>query len=127
MNFHWLSRRKRVAELNEELESHVTMAAKDLVARGALKTAAAHAARRELGNFSLVREVTQDAWGGRWWRDLLVLLAVLLFGVVTILALNLMIVRACFGRRAAGFISCRIPTPRADDRSSDVDFIVERG
>jgi hypothetical protein len=71
MNFHWLSRRKRVAELNEELESHVTMAAKDLVARGALKTAAAHAARRELGNFSLVREVTQDAWGGRWWRDLL--------------------------------------------------------
>src|SRR5437016_9665699 len=71
MNFHWLSRRKRVEELNEELESHVTMAAKDLVARGALKTAAAHAARRELGNFSLVREVTQDAWGGRWWRDLL--------------------------------------------------------
>src|SRR2546422_8591677 len=71
MNFHWLSRRKRVEELNEELESHVTMAAKDLVARGASKTAAAHAARRELGNFSLVREVTQDAWGGRWWRDLL--------------------------------------------------------
>ncbi|HEX9234135.1 MAG TPA: ABC transporter permease [Candidatus Acidoferrum sp.] len=71
MNFHWLSRRKRVEELNQELESHVTMAAKDLVARSALKTAAAHAARHELGNFSLVREVTQDAWGGRWWRDLL--------------------------------------------------------
>src|SRR6266404_5552886 len=58
-------------ELNEELESHVTMAAEDLVARGESKTAAAQAARRELGNFSLLKEVTQDAWGGRWCRDLL--------------------------------------------------------
>ena len=71
MNFEWLDREKRAQELNEELESHVTMAAEDLVARGASKTAAAQAARRELGNFSLLKEVTQDAWGGRWWRDLL--------------------------------------------------------
>src|SRR6266404_5070021 len=71
MNFQWLSRQKRAEELNEELESHVTMAAEDFVARGESKTAAAQAARRELGNFSLLKEVTQDAWGGRWWRDLL--------------------------------------------------------
>src|SRR2546430_2124254 len=71
MNFHWPSRKKRAEELNEELESHVTMAAEDLVAGGESKTAAAQAARRELGNLSLVKEVTQDAWGGRWWRDLL--------------------------------------------------------
>lgn len=71
MNFQWLGRKKRAEELNEELESHVMMAAEELVARGESKTAAAEAARRELGNFSLLREVTQDAWGGRWWRDLL--------------------------------------------------------
>src|SRR6266581_5776434 len=71
MNLQWLSRKKRAEELNEELESHVTMAAEDLVARGESRTAAAEAARRELGNFSLLKEVTQDAWGGRWWRDLL--------------------------------------------------------
>src|SRR5438046_10764765 len=71
MNFQWLSRKKRAEELNAELESHVTMAAEDLVARGESKTAAAQAARRELGNFSLLKEVTEDAWGGRWWRDLL--------------------------------------------------------
>jgi predicted permease len=71
MNRHWLSRKKRAAELNEELESHVAMAAEDLVARGESTTAAAQAARRELGNLSLLKEVTQDAWGGRWWRDLL--------------------------------------------------------
>src|SRR6266403_1039376 len=71
MNFQWLSRQKRAEELNEELESHVTMAAEDFVARGESKAAAAQAARRELGNFPLLNEVTQDAWGGRWWRDLL--------------------------------------------------------
>jgi predicted permease len=71
MNFQWPSRRKRAEALDEELESHITMAAEDLVARGESKTAAAQAARRELGNFSLLKEVTQDAWGGRWWRDLL--------------------------------------------------------
>jgi len=71
MNFPWLSRRKRAEGLNEELESHLTMAAEGLIARGESKTAAAQAVRRELGNFSLLKEVTQDAWGGRWWRDLL--------------------------------------------------------
>jgi predicted permease len=71
MNFRWFSRRPRAEELIEELESHLTMATENLVQRGESKTAAAQAARREFGNLSLVREVTQDVWGGRWWRDLL--------------------------------------------------------
>src|SRR5439155_26062949 len=71
MNFHWLSRKQRTEELNEELESHLTMATEDLVHRSESRTAAAQAAKREMGNFLLIREVTQDMWGGRWWRDLL--------------------------------------------------------
>jgi putative ABC transport system permease protein len=71
MNFRWLSRNDRSKELDEELESHLRMAAEDLVQRGASKEAAMHAARRVFGNVSLVRETTLDTWGGRWWHDLL--------------------------------------------------------
>jgi predicted permease len=70
MNFRWLSRR-RTKELNDELESHLAMATEDHVQRGESNIAAARAAEREMGNFLLIREVTQDVWGGRWWRDLL--------------------------------------------------------
>ena len=71
MNLGWFSRRRRAEDLNEELESHLAMAREELVQRGQSKTAAARAVLREFGNLSLVREVTQDVWGGRWWRDLL--------------------------------------------------------
>jgi hypothetical protein len=71
MNFPWLGRKQRTDELNEELESHLTMATEDLAQRSESRAAAAQAARREMGNFLLIREVTQDMWGGRWWRDLL--------------------------------------------------------
>ena len=47
------------------------MATEDLAQRSESRAAAAQAARREMGNFLLIREVTQDMWGGRWWRDLL--------------------------------------------------------
>jgi predicted permease len=71
MNFHWFSRKQRTDELNEELESHLSLATEDLVHRSESRTAAALAAQREMGNLLLIREVTQDMWGGRWWRDLL--------------------------------------------------------
>src|SRR6266481_913905 len=32
---------------------------------------AKRAAQREFGNTVLVKDITQDGWGGRWWRDLL--------------------------------------------------------
>jgi predicted permease len=71
MNFGRFSRKRRSEELNEELESHIAMAIQDRVERGEPATAAAYDVRREMGNFLLIREVTQDMWGGRWWRDLL--------------------------------------------------------
>ena len=71
MKFPWLRRKDRLQELNEELESHLAMATEDLVQRGLSADAAARSARRDFGNFLLVREVALDAWGGRWWRDLL--------------------------------------------------------
>jgi putative ABC transport system permease protein len=71
MNLGWFSRKRRSEELNEELESHLAMATEERIERGEAVAAAARAARREIGNFLLIREVTQDMWGGRWWRDVL--------------------------------------------------------
>jgi len=71
MSFRWFGRRRRSEELNEELKSHLAMATEDRLQRGEPQIDAANAARREMGNFLLIREITQDMWGGRWWRDLL--------------------------------------------------------
>src|SRR5262245_60996926 len=71
MSWDWFRDRRRSEELREELESHLAMATEDRVARGEQPASAASAARREMGNFLLIREVTRDLWGGRWWRDLL--------------------------------------------------------
>jgi len=56
-------RKRREAELDEELRSHLEMAARERVERGSDTTEARHAARREFGNVGLVREVTRDVWG----------------------------------------------------------------
>jgi predicted permease len=50
-------------ELDDELRSHLEMAAVDLVERGENKKNAEHAARREFGNVELVKEVTREVWG----------------------------------------------------------------
>jgi len=60
------SRKRRQAELNEEIQSHLEMAVRDRVERGEDATQARAAAQREFGNVALVREVTQDQWG--WAR-----------------------------------------------------------
>ena len=62
--------RKKRDELDEELRSHLEMAARERAERGEKKEAAEHAARREFGNVELVKEVTRDAWGWRWLEDL---------------------------------------------------------
>src|SRR5438045_1606545 len=64
-------RKERMEELNQEIEAHLAMATEDLMERGAKESAAGQAARRELGNLTLLKEVTKDVWGGRWWRDAL--------------------------------------------------------
>lgn len=71
MSFDWFSRKRQAKELSQELESHLAMATADRVQRGEPSLLAAQAAQREMGNFLLIREVTQDMWGGRWWGDLL--------------------------------------------------------
>jgi putative ABC transport system permease protein len=67
MNF-W-RQKKGHDELDEEVRSHLEMAARERVARGDDAREAEQAARREFGNIGLVKEITQDAWGWKWLRD----------------------------------------------------------
>jgi putative ABC transport system permease protein len=56
----------RDAELREELEAHLKMAAADRMERGQAARDAAADARRQLGNIGQIQEATRDVWGGRW-------------------------------------------------------------
>ncbi len=71
MRIPWWGRRRREAELEDEIQSHLKMAARDRVARGENATDAARSVRREFGGVSLVKEVTREMWGWRWLEDLL--------------------------------------------------------
>ncbi len=62
-------RKKREAEIDEEVRRHLEMAARGRVERGETTEEARRAARREFGNVELVKELTQDMWGWRWLRD----------------------------------------------------------
>jgi len=64
-------RKKREADLEEEVQSHLKMAAQERAEHGAEAREAEHAARREFGNVGLVKEVTRDVWGRRWLRDVI--------------------------------------------------------
>src|SRR5437764_14285904 len=70
----WLSglfgKRKREKELEEEVRSHLEMAARERAERGEKKEEAERAARREFGNVELVKQVTRDVWGWTWLRDI---------------------------------------------------------
>src|SRR5215469_3730724 len=60
----WLTkRRKKEAELEEELQFHLEEEAEERRARGLTAEEALYAARRGLGNYTLVREDTRAAWG----------------------------------------------------------------
>ncbi|MBV8865414.1 MAG: ABC transporter permease, partial [Acidobacteriaceae bacterium] len=63
----WFGSRQR--ELDEEIESHLQMATRDRVARGQSARAAEQSARRELGNVGLIKEVTREMWGWRWFEQ----------------------------------------------------------
>jgi putative ABC transport system permease protein len=62
-------KRKRKKELDEELRSHLEMAARERVERGEASEDAERAARREFGNVGLVKETARDIWGWRWVED----------------------------------------------------------
>jgi ABC-type antimicrobial peptide transport system permease subunit len=59
-------RNRREQELEEEIGSHLRMAEMDRVERGQSPEEARYAARREMGNVSLIKEVTRGMWGGNW-------------------------------------------------------------
>jgi predicted permease len=64
----WPHRRQK--DLDNEIQSHLEMAVRDRVDRGESLQHASDAARRELGNAGLIKEVTRDQWGWRWLEDL---------------------------------------------------------
>jgi len=68
MKFPW--RRRSNHELDEEIQAHLRMAATDRVERGVPSRDASDAARRELGNVSLVKETTREQWGWVWLEQI---------------------------------------------------------
>jgi len=63
-------RRRREAELEEEIQSHLAMAADDRAQRGETMERAETQARREFGNVGLVKETTRAMWGWIWIEQL---------------------------------------------------------
>ena len=70
MKFPWQRERRR-QDLEQELQSHLQMAASDRIDRGESVASAKQAARREFGNVALVEQVTRDQWGSRWLEEFL--------------------------------------------------------
>jgi predicted permease len=67
-----LFRRKWMqAALDEEVQSHLRMAAKERMEQGETPEQARASAVREFGNVGLVKEVTRDVWGWGWLADFL--------------------------------------------------------
>jgi predicted permease len=62
----WLERRRRGADLQDEIRAHLAMATRDRIDGGESADDARQAALREFGNVTLTREATERAWGGRW-------------------------------------------------------------
>jgi putative ABC transport system permease protein len=64
---------KRDADLERELKSHLELEAEEQRENGVPAEEAQYAARRELGNTTLIREQTHEAWGWapfeRFWQD----------------------------------------------------------
>ncbi len=70
MRFSFWRRKLRQQQLDQELQTHLQMAASDRVDRGESAERAQQAARREFGNVDLVQQVTRDQWGWRWLEEL---------------------------------------------------------
>jgi putative ABC transport system permease protein len=64
-----LRRRSKEDDLNEEVQSHLGMAAQDRMEQGESAEQARVSAVREFGNVGLVKEATRDIWGFGWFAD----------------------------------------------------------
>src|SRR6267378_5066558 len=60
---------QRQMQLEQEIQSHLQMAASDRLDRGESTDHAQQAARREFGNVALIEQVTRDQWGWRWLEE----------------------------------------------------------
>ena len=63
------TRRRREAELDEEIRSHLQLAAQDRIDHGQSPDDARRGVVKEFGNVALVKEVTRDAWGLAFWES----------------------------------------------------------
>src|SRR3984893_6217800 len=63
-------RSRQQTQLEQEIESHLQMAASDRIDRGETAPEAARSARREFGNVDLVQQVTRDQWAWLWLDEL---------------------------------------------------------
>jgi putative ABC transport system permease protein len=74
MDFGFWRKNNKEKDLDEELHTHLAMAARARVERGETTEDAARAARREFGNAELVKETARDTWNWEWlyriWVDL---------------------------------------------------------
>ncbi|MGB8128710.1 MAG: ABC transporter permease [Candidatus Angelobacter sp.] len=64
-------RQKREQDLDEEIGSHLRMAERDRMESGVTPDEAYYAARREMGNVTLIKEVTHRMWGTNWMHTVL--------------------------------------------------------
>jgi predicted permease len=71
MRLRFGGRKLRQQQLEQELQTHLQIAASDRMERGESEERAQQAVRREFGNVGLVREVARDQWGWRWSEELL--------------------------------------------------------
>jgi putative ABC transport system permease protein len=71
MKLQFWNRKKREHELNEEIQAHLTLGAREEMESGSAPKEAQLAARREFGNETLARETTRDMWGWRWLTELM--------------------------------------------------------
>jgi predicted permease len=62
----WLRRQTRERDLDEEIQTHLNLAAQDRMRNGESRESAAVSARREFGNPTLIKEVARDVWGWTW-------------------------------------------------------------
>ncbi|MGH9584896.1 MAG: permease prefix domain 1-containing protein [Bryobacteraceae bacterium] len=66
----WRKRKSRDEDLNREIRSHLELEAEEQQERGLSPDEARYAAKRALGNATLVKEKVREAWGWAFFEQL---------------------------------------------------------
>ena len=102
----WWQIKKRAADLERELRSDLDLEEEEQRENGLPPEEARHAARRALGNTTLISEQTHEAWG---WAGLERLCLDVRYAIRQLL-------------RSPGFSACCSDDARARHRRNDCDF-----